>query len=428
MKNTIFCRLGLAFLALSIMLAGCEYPIEVFVNVPEEPPIETPEGGGDSEGIPEDAPKERPPEITGFAFTPVNPLRAYYAVKGKTAGWLSDPIGGTAPFAYALVSGNGSNDADNSRFAVSGNLLKIQADHLAVGVYFICLKVTDSKGVSCTQAAAVTVIPDPLALDQETRTVGGINFKMRYVPSGSFINPDPVDIEVPIPVGFWMAETETTQELYQLIMGENPSHFRDYQSPGEIQNRRPVESVSWYEAVLFCNCLSLAVGREPVYHVWGVSDWEGYLKWAISSYSNSAIANIYVDEKADGYRLSTINEWVWAAMGANVKTGLLNTDGAKKFYSGGPVESNDGLEKFAWCGLNSSGITHEVGKKLSNELGLYDMTGNVWEWATSIDRWVTGTHLGRDMTYLGNFHLCWTSGTEPFERNPGIGFRIVSDQ
>ena len=164
MKHTIFCRLGLA-LALSLALLGCKYPIEVFVNIPEETPIEAPEGGGDSGSIPEDTSKERPPQITGFAFTQANPLRAYYAVKGKTAGRLSDPNGGTAPFAYALVSGNGNNDADNARFAVSGNLLKIQADHLAAGVYFIYLKVTDSKGVFLAQAATVTVIPDPAALD-----------------------------------------------------------------------------------------------------------------------------------------------------------------------------------------------------------------------------------------------------------------------
>jgi len=428
MKNTIFCRLGLAFLALSLMSAGCKYPIEIFVNLPEETPIETPEGGGDSEDIPEDDPKERPLEITGFAFTPVNPLRANYSVKGKTAGWLSDPIGGTAPFTYALASGNGISYADNANFSVLGNLLKIEADSLAVGVYFICLKVTDSKGISYSQAATVTVVPDPVALDQETRIAQGTHFKMCYVPSGTFIKPDYVDIEVSIPVGFWIAETEVTQELYQLIMGENPSHFMDYQAAGEIQNRRPVESVNWYEAALFCNRLSMATGREPMYHVWGVSDWEGYLKWAISSNSSAAIANIYVDEKADGYRLPTVNEWVWAAMGANVKTGQVNTDGAKKHYSGGSVASNVGIEKFAWCRSISSDITHEVGKKQSNELGIFDMTGNVWEWTEYENKGWMGASIGQDMTYAGSSYLFYTFETELFKRNSGVGFRIVSDQ
>jgi formylglycine-generating enzyme required for sulfatase activity len=271
----------------------------------------------------------------------------------------------------------------------------------------------------------VTVAKDPAALDQETRTVGGIDFKMRYIPSGAFMKPEKgSDILVQVPTGFWIAETETTQELYQFIMGENPSIFKDNPAPGEVQSRRPVNNLIWYEAVLFCNRLSIASGREPVYHIWGVSDWEKYLKWAIDTQSNSAESNIFIDEKANGYRLPTTNEWVWAAIGADIQNpGQVNTLGAKKNYSGGPVGSNAGIENFAWCYNNSSFTTHEVGRLLCNELGLFDMTGNVMEWVWKSV--IAGGEWGTtgDITIPNNM-----GKATPFERLEVCGIRLVSNQ
>jgi len=422
MKHTIFYRLGLAFLALSLTVSGCTYPIEVLVNIPEETPIEAPEGGGDSGSVPEDTSKEKPPEITGFAFTPAYPLRAAYAVKGKTVGRISNPIGGTAPFTYALVPGNGKNDTDNRHFAVSGDLLQIQADSLAAGAYFVCLKVTDSKGSFYAKAVTVTVAKDPAALDQEARIVGGVGFKMRYVPSGAFLMSGSAAL---IPMGFWMGETEVTQELYQLVMGENPSQFKDNPALGEVQGKRPVENVSWYEAVLFCNRLSVVSGREPVYKAWGVDDMDSYLKWAFSTQSATAMANIYADENASGYRLPSKEEWMWAAIGADRKNpGQVNTTGANKHYSGGPEGTNDGIESFAWCELNSSNITHEVGLKLSNELGIYDMIGNVAEWLKN------GGQFGSYWATIGSipFSSFGSFPWNPYDKFPYSGIRLVSDQ
>jgi hypothetical protein len=422
MKNTIFCRMGIA-LALSLMLPGCKYPTEiVYIDPPVEAPIEAPEGGGDSGSVPGDTPKEKPLEITGFTFTPVYPLKAAYAVKGKTVGRISNPIGGAAPFTYALVSGNGSNDTDNRRFAVSGDLLQIQADSLAVGAYFVCLKVTDSKGIFYTKALTVTVAKDPAALDQETRIVGGISFKMRFVPSGAFIVSGSA---ASIPMGFWMEETEVTQELYQLVMGENPSRFKDNPAPGEVQGKRPVENVSWYEAVRFCNRLSVVSGREPVYKVWGVDDTDSYFKWAFSTQTTAALWSIYADENASGYRLPSKEEWMWAAIGADRKNpGQVNTTGANKYYSGGPEGTNEGIEYFAWYAYNSSNITHEVGLKLGNELGIYDMIGNVNEWL-----WDRGQY-GSYWATIGNIPISsfGSSPIIPYDKLPYSGIRLVSNQ
>jgi formylglycine-generating enzyme required for sulfatase activity len=434
-QHNIFCRLGPVFLALSITLSGCEYPTETIyikvpvetpIEIPDKPPIETPE---------EEAPGEQLPGITDFTFTPVNPIRTVYAVKGKPVGRISNPVGGTAPFTYALASGDGNNDMDNSRFTVSGDLLKIQADNLADGVYFICLKVTDNKGIFYSKAVTVTVAKDPAALDQETRTVGGISFKMRYVPSGAFMKPDPMnnmnpdpmnegDILVHVPTGFWIAETETTQDLYQFVMNENPSKFKDNPAPGEVQGNRPVDSVLWYEAVLFCNRLSVITGREPVYHIWGVPDWEIYLKWAIDTKSTSAESNIFIDEKANGYRLPTTNEWLWAAIGADMENpGQVNALGTRKCYSGGSVGIYAGIENFAWVNNNSSLTTHEVGKLSCNELGLFDMTGNVteWAWKTSYTESSFGTRGDSTISeHIVNRHY--------FERLASFGIRFVSNQ
>jgi formylglycine-generating enzyme required for sulfatase activity len=395
------------------MFSGCKQPTEtIYVEVPVEAPEKPPEGGEE-------------PEITGFTFTQAYPLRAAYAVKGKTAGRISNPVGGTAPFAYTLVSGDGSNDTDNRRFMVSGDLLQIQADTLAVDVYFICLKVTDSKGIHYSQATTVTVHPDPVALDQETRTAQGVNFKMRYVPSGAFVKPDPWGA-ASIPTGFWMGETEVTQEIYLAVMGENPSQFKDNPVPGETQSSRPVDSVSWYEAVRFCNRLSVVSGREPAYKVWGVDDTDSYLKWAFSTQSSTAMSNIYVDENASGYRLPSRDEWFWAAIGADIQNpGQVNTTGVKKHYSGGPVGNGAGIENFAWCYFNSSDITHEVGKKLSNELGLFDMSGNIAEW--SWERAFYGSFW--PMTESSPiFHLLFNAATNPYGRLEYCGIRIVSNQ
>jgi formylglycine-generating enzyme required for sulfatase activity len=223
-----------------------------------------------------------------------------------------------------------------------------------------------------------------------------------------------------------MAETEVTQGLYEVIMRENPSLFKYNPASGEAQNRRPVENLLWYETILFCNRLSTATGREPVYGAWGISDFEEYIRWAIDSKSDSAESNIYIDEKANGYRLPTVDEWAWAATGADVQNpGQVNTVGIKKHYSGGPIGSEVGIENFAWCYFNSLDVTHEVGKKTCNELGLFDMTGNVIEWA-----W--GSSLaGSEWGTQGNFPISdYVKGVRsvPFERWIACGFRLVANQ
>jgi formylglycine-generating enzyme required for sulfatase activity len=228
-----------------------------------------------------------------------------------------------------------------------------------------------------TQAYTATVTITPPTAPQDTVTVGGVAFKRRFVPAGSFQrDSDPANISV-ISAGYWMGETEVTQELWAAVMGStpnsNPSSGSSDPVGTETQNKRPVEAITWYDAIEFCNELSLLAGKDPVYTL-GAIDRDG----------GTLIRNATVtaDWSKNGYRLPTEMEWMWAAMGATYGGPTVSNDGYGKSFAGS--NGSNSIGDYAWHLGNSSGKTHEVGKKAFNELGLFDMTGNVreycWDW------------------------------------------------
>jgi formylglycine-generating enzyme len=114
-----------------------------------------------------------------------------------------------------------------------------------------------------------------------------------------------------------------------------------------FNDKAPINNITWVDAINYCNWLSKKEGLTPVY--------------------TSKGPFYYCNFKANGYRLPTEAEWEFAAKGG-IKT--------KKFtYSGG-----NNLDEVAWHKGNSGGKTQTIGTKTANELGLHDMTGNVWEW------------------------------------------------
>lgn len=153
---------------------------------------------------------------------------------------------------------------------------------------------------------------------------------------------------------FCITKTEITQKFYEAVTGTNPSTTKG--------DNYPVETVSYYDAVVFCNKLSILLGKKPCYTVDSSSnpdDWD-YVPHA----GKSIEGNIVLDMSADGFRLPTMEEWDIAFQG-----------GGKHIYSG-----SDDLDSVAWTDCNSGGVLHEVAQLLPNGYGIYDMSGNVFEW------------------------------------------------
>jgi formylglycine-generating enzyme required for sulfatase activity len=204
---------------------------------------------------------------------------------------------------------------------------------------------------------------------------------------------------------FYMGKFEVTQEEWEAVMDNNPSIYKG--------DNLPVDNVDWYNAVEYCNKRSEKEGLTPCYK--GSGD------------------DITCDFNANGYRLPTEAEWEYACRG-----GL---ESHNYMYSG-----SNNPDEVAWHEMNSEDKTQPVGKKKPNEIGIYDMSGNIWEWCwdwydkeyykNSPANNPKGAASGKQRSYRGGGgpggRIMWLRSTERYSLEPtyksfDMGLRIVKN-
>lgn len=274
---------------------------------------------------------------------------------------------------------------------------------------------------------------------------------------------------------FYISKTEITQGVYKSVMSgikitdfynteqtlcENPflcvqgsTEYALPIAPNE-QDSRPVDNVTWYDAIYFCNKLSELKGRDPVYTIEDIEVGTDRDNDPEDPYLHIKSATVTIDNSKNGYRLPTRSEWEFAFRGGN------STDMAWNYcYSGKDSESytlgNDpNLDDIAWYNCNNddgSSVTdegisktdvtngapnacgsHPVAQKTPNTLGLYDMSGNVYEWVEDehMDNHVTNRILMGGSWFIGASACSWkdfsyATGETSYAH---YGFRIVCNE
>ncbi|MDR2922093.1 MAG: SUMF1/EgtB/PvdO family nonheme iron enzyme [Treponema sp.] len=259
--------------------------------------------------------------------------------------------------------------------------------------------------------------------------------KMISIPAGTFKmgspsdEPDRFSNELQHTVtlrAFNMSEYPVTQELYQAVMGNNPSNFKtplagEAGTPGRL----PVEQVSWYDALVFCNKLSIMEGLNPAYQInkkTNPADWG-----AVPTNQNQTWNLVEVVPGSNGYRLPTEAQWEYACRAGTTTA----------FNTGTSFTDSTG-----WYSGNSGNKTHEIGLKQANAWGLYDMHGNVMEWCWDwyyIDYMsVTVTDPAGPQTGVtrirrgggwsnsaGFMRSAWRDSDYPYMRKDKTGIRLV---
>ncbi|MBP3709594.1 MAG: formylglycine-generating enzyme family protein [Treponema sp.] len=163
---------------------------------------------------------------------------------------------------------------------------------------------------------------------------------------------------------FYMEDHLVTQSEWKKIMGVNPAYFSANPQKGESQVKRPVEHVSHYDALVYCNRRSIAEKLTPCYVIAGKDNPD---EWGdVPDEQNAKWDTVTCRWDVNGYRLPTESEWEYAARGG--------------IHNGQKKAAKDADESRSWNKSNSDNMSHAVCLKSASVLGFYDLFGNVWEW------------------------------------------------
>ena len=274
---------------------------------------------------------------------------------------------------------------------------------------------------------------------------------------------------------FIMGKYEVTQELYSTVMQKQTvtvggttytlaaepwfcteSSTEYALANAGTQKLRPVEGVTWYDAVYFCNALSEKTGLTKAYNI-TITTVE-LLTPAPGNHITAATVTLV--DGANGYRLPTEAEWEFAARGGDPTAAAWDYTFSGAATASGTAYnaiSNSGLDSVGWyCYNNRGGATggskvtdtadgkgtHEVGTKAANALGIYDMSGNVWEWcydwyAESVGNGIVTNPIGAASgsnriirggawyTTANAASVCFREKILPLNRGYRLGFRLV---